>query len=656
MWPTFFLPSLLRAGVTDRPPQFAAVRCGETEAPIDMAVDFPAARAGQCIFFIVYTQYNTSYSDADALIEHATDILPLALKGNSALNSPTHYVPNVYYKFLEEADLTRIFTFSVDGYLVGPVCAAAFVIDSVNTACPVMTPTTWWSEYRASHTLCGPVELPDTDAYVFQVIGWLPADPLETATPFDLGVVKGPQDVTLSFDHQFGMDGTSASEPAKQYWLGVWKALLAQDENWIPGETALNSLDTANGWTATGMTRTRPGTYYTLIAATGTGRHQMERDVTLAAGEEYTFAVMITSPTNGNSAPYISILDPNANEAGLGVWKVSPDYSSFPPSFIIDTAADRGTQWHDGHFLPHIDGDPNYAGGWLFIHFKARVAGTHTLRIGTTNGTSSLSYTSTGAAEEKVQIRHALFRRGFVNPMKVYTPSGAVTDGTGAEMKRAATFNARGFRQGNAYSYAWSIVPAGVPVPPMRIATGADTDIDGMEIYPLTAILDYSYGGNHYGQHHLSRPLFPMANGSPGKYYLECKLTAVAASTGVTVGVSPMWYGITNSAPIAGVLPAGAPRYSYTYTPTLNDVIGITVDFDAKQVKFYVNNTLQSTVSMVDNYQTGGNDEANMPMVVQCSRLHNSRIYGRHILEWKVKTADFTYSPPTGFIEADYLS
>lgn len=654
MWPTFFIPGLARF-TGDVPLEYAAFRCGTTVAPIDMAVDFPTARAGQCIFFVVYAQYNIAFTDSDAFIEHASDILPLALKGHSVLDTAKNYIPNVYYKFLTSDDLDRTFEFTVDGFLVGPVCVAAFVVPDVHAECPVMTPSTWWPERYASHAICGPVEMPGQDAYVFQVIGYLPTSVTAPATPFQLGEVCGPQDVTLLADEDFGHQGDGADRPTKQYWLGAWKARHAQDENWIAGEEPTNTLNTMNGWTNVGMTRTQSGTHYALLAASGSGRHQMEYEVSLTAGEEYTFAVQISSPDAGFSAPFISIYDPNGDEAGFGFWKDQRNYGGpAGPNFYIDTAADRTTQWHAGWYFPDIDGSPNTAGGWMFIHFKARTSGTHALRIGTTQGNSTLSYTALSIQEERVRVHHAMFRRGFVNPMRVYTPDGAVTDGTGSEMGRAATFNARGFLAATTWSYAWSIVPATGTVPPIRIAHGADTDIDGFppDTNPLIPRQSLEYGGNHNGSHHLSRPLYPIANGVAGKYYLELKVNTAVASQVIIFGVSPMWRGIANSDPITSLTPV----YSYEASGVASgDVYGMTVDFDAHEVKFYKNNSLVATRTMTDNYQSGGNDEADMPMVIQCASF-GSRQFGWHAIEWKLKDGTFTYSPPSGFIEADYLS
>lgn len=422
------------------------------------------------------------------------------------------------------------------------------------------------------------------------------------------------------------VDYTTNLQPGSySFNLNSWVGNNNEDENWIPGETMLSSGQDPS-WTKVNVTVTRSGTYDgRMDPINGTARHYIEQSVSLVAGVEYMFAHCMKSQwqTGDQGQMTISYVDPAGNERLMHHQGTGWEYNSGACT-RKDPLGDYGTTWTARNWTAREDGVPSTTGAIPTLVFTALTTGTYKLRIGISS-TAEGEVCSTGATNRR--FSGILFRRGWRPYRRVHTPNGAVYQGTGRSAAHSVSYLAGMSGASTASFYGLGFHPAWDNLPRARLHVGVgtpgDTDFalsdDGLTIYeyqptsndhPIVAMAD--------------RPIMPTVSGIPQKYYMEW--TVLSGGTDLQMGMAYPFHQFSSNDERWNVTGywwdqknANSPYTRGFLTPfeylqpdvgngdfTTGDILGIAVDYSAKTVKFWKNNSLIKTLTMYDG--TGQND------------------------------------------------
>lgn len=639
----------------------AVLACGDTVYTTP-GTDVPTAQAGD---LAVWVLMQSPGAGAGGVAQRAS--LPT---GWSWLIQPTSNggeMVGVCFKFLEAADLTTTFSSTKGGEYINAFCSRLFVYRNVHPEYPFggvsvqqnAEPITTIGGYG------NPVPVFATNHKVLSIWAASEVTTAYDAWPTDSALVPtGP----TTFDVNYKLKLASTGGPGDRHFdLTTYSASIASDENLFPGET-LSATVVADQWTATRVNRAARTTepVQTLWASNVNGTHYLEKEMTLVAGQKYTYAMMLRYGTG--SSGYLTIEGPDTNERGSEFGRYGSVNWKMNESTHLDPLSDRGSVWHSWFYGGKEDGDPSVTGGWCIIHFTAQESGVHKFRLRISSGYGgTMSFVGDGA--HSIGVRHAFLARGYVTPHLVQTSTGAVTGGT--ETRRAQT---RGwmrlpFQDDNRapihHAYHIAINPAWPTLPLARLnasqlgqndATANDREAaDG-----LTASYETLSSDDAPGHIAVDKLIWPTRDGVAGKYYFEVTIEQYVVAQAISIGVMPL-----SSLPQTVDLASNGAGYSirldgYISTPegyltpitaptnTVGDVWGVAVDYAAKEVKFYQNGTLYHTIAMLDGGSSSFTTDTPMRATVMVNRASGSS----HKVSLNLR-GPFDQTPPVGFVAYD---
>lgn len=214
------------------------------------------------------------------------------------------------------------------------------------------------------------------------------------------------------------------------YRMGAGGLTAYDDENWIPNENSDSCLAAA-GWTGTGVgtvSRGGTGSQYAVFSGSGASstRHYWEYEVTLEAGEKYTFFFATQRSSwnfaNGDMSTGISYVDPSAVERGA--IHTDGNFTAY-----LDPSADRLTTWHVELFSGGASSVPSNYSAMVALYFTAGAAGTYKLRVnGIEGGTTNWTFVS--STNEQWKVSCVNFRKGWRAPWPVQTGDSPVYVGS----------------------------------------------------------------------------------------------------------------------------------------------------------------------------------------------------------------------------------
>lgn len=378
------------------------------------------------------------------------------------------------------------------------------------------------------------------------------------------------------------------------YRMGAGDLTAYDDENWIPNENSGSCLSAA-GWTGTGVgTRTRGGTgsQYTVFSGSGAGstRHYWEYEVTLEAGEKYTFFYGTQRNNwnygNGDMSTGISYVDPSAVERGAIHTDGTLSY--------LDPNADHGSTWYAESLSGGASGVPSNYSSIVALFFTAGAAGTYKLRVnGIENGTTNWTFVTSGSEQWKITCVN--FRKGWRSPWPVQTGDSPVYAGSDPVEKVCPTIGWLSCSDTDAISRifrCFSVVASskdefsGVS---LRGAESAWAPMAGLRAYGYYDRLAYGlFGGSRsYGSSGLlaSRtPVYPTYGGVRRKYYVE--FTALGSGSNWSLVLHTPAAGAQSTGRNIFIHAQDGYAYDTVATPTaisgsvaVSDKIGAMVDF-----------------------------------------------------------------------------
>ena len=623
------------------------------------ATDTPAAIEGHLAVIVTYFQGDLVAGDGNTSVTGLTGWTLLAGSGM--------HMFTVHYKFLTIADLNNTFTYTLDAEGIKRGCRVVYVVDNVNTEAPFYSFVTDYFLHgfrrvnATTNTMGMAVPSPafSTGQHAITITHSRDynsaADAWSDMNLMELGEVSSWADLNIvekSFPYIMG------DIPCMQFRIVSRKANINLDENLIPGETVFSSMQDPS-WATAGVSVSRPNTYLTALTGTGTGKHYAEQTLALTAGERVTFYVYFKEDGSYPNAVYkahMYIVDPSNNERGVWVYKDGGPVNLFVSGFI-DPLSDRNTVWRHCAYEPKQDGNPSVDGMVLALYLTAPTSGNYKFRFGPAygaNGTST-SFTAAGGLGSTVYVSHAGIRKGYHSARRVWTPDGAVSGvgKTGLIDNPGYLLNVsdQGANPFETQQFTMVFNPSWIKYPVARISADlANVDSPGQNVIvsgdsytipnPNTPLAD-----DYQNYFSADKYVHPMQGGVVGKYYWEARVDVVTDAN---------WF----SNQIVGIVPPlnpGVSDWNINSVPgigydayvngdgglAVNDVIGVAMDFQAGEVKFYRNNVLKKTVAMT----------ATIPW---CAYAMAPPAFGRPQGQWTIRLrAPFTYTPPAGFVEYD---
>lgn len=628
-----------------------SVRVGAT--PVTMtytpAVDTPGVQVNDLAVMVIY--YQGGYTGGNG----STTIT--GLTGWTQLVGPGAHYFAVYYKILTDVDLTDTWTFTLDHALINKGCRDVYVYRNVNTEVPFYSFTSdaymyglpgQASETKGESGFASPSAAFSTGQHALSLVhirdytnsyaSW------DALPQLDIGEVT-PEAVT---QHTFPYLG--GDTPAMHFRILTRKANVSKDENLIPGETIYASVQDAS-WTTSGISVTRPDTYYTALNTAGAGsiQHYAEQSITLAAGEKVTFFVAMKQGAtySGDMCCHMYVVDPNNNERGV-FYQYDTGPRNVYRAAYLDPLADRGTVWHAGMWAWDNDGIPSTDGFPIVIWITAPVSGTYKFRIGPAHGASGTSTSFVATGGRSVWIKHAGLRKGFHTPRFIPTGGGAVSNVPASGMiDNPGYIMDYSVKPYDGQHFTLVINPSWIRYPAARIVQDLTASESFNSVIEKTDN-NFKVTGNWLGDDALcvvtaDKFVSPSLNGAYGKYYFEAQVTQVIHGSntyGQCVAVVAPAFGWPNAGQYFN------PGYWYDRYQddgaawTTNDVVGVAIDYENLQVKFYRNNVLRKTVSI--------------PNVPLAAAVQSPWTYMGQTGIWTVRMRPpFTYTPPTGFVEYD---
>jgi hypothetical protein len=643
----------------------AAPSCGDT-VYYTPSTDTPTAAVGDLAVWIIMHTIEGSGQQGGT-----TKRIPLPT-GWKFLIEPGDYVSNVVsvlYRVLSADDLTTTFSVTKASSAVWTMCQRIMVYRNFHPEYPFGAVSTR-HQLEVNSNIGGipqPVPVFANPQFVLSICASYPNNFQARANwPDDSGYVLVGQ-TTFSGEYKHLIE--NGTPGTRNYFdITTWPGSVASDENLIPGETLTDTLLPAN-WTYTNVTLGASSLGKRRAQASAiNATHYFERSVTLTAGQKYTYSIMQQYGT-GSSA-VLSITDPSTVERGAEFGRDGERI--FRGRTYFNPSADLGTVWHWDLYMGNEDGSPSETGGWCTLYFTAPTTGTYKLRVYLTSGyggaiPGGLTYTGDGA--HSIDVRSAQLATGYITPQLVQTPTGPVTGGTETRRTQGRGWLVHPFYDPNTAAewqgvqYQIAINPPWATLPLARLnaamigendATSDDrTSTDGLQTsYPVFTSDDSR------GAIVADRLIYPTRAGVPGKYYFEAKVDAV--SIAMAVGVAPIGCRITTVDTTSGsnygycVELGGIVRAPHidlvdtlSLTNNVNDIWGVAVDYAAKTVTFYQNNTLRKLIAMAD---AGTQYIPEVPLRATLATFGHWTTYGKWTLNLK---GPFTYTPPAGHVAYD---
>lgn len=646
--------------IADTAAELCSNRVGDTPVTLTYtpAVDTPNATEGHFALIVTYFQGDLVGGDGSTTVT--------GLAGWTQVVGSGSHMFVVHYKFLTVDDLNTTFTYTLDAVGIKKGCRVVYIVQNVNTEAPFYSFT---SDYylhgnrRANKTwptmgAAVPSAAFATGQHAFTITHSRDYNAAADAWS-DMGLVELGETSTWADLHvtEKSFPYLSGDIPCMQFRIVGRKANVSRDENLIPGETELSSMQDAS-WNTSGVLITRPNTYFTAIEATGAGviQHHAEQTLELTAGEKVTFAVWFreeSSYPNSTRKVLMYTVDPSNNERGVFLTKDGTPRNLYVSEFL-DTQADRNTNWRYLAYKCDNDGNPSTDGMVLVLYLVAPTTGTYKFRFCPAyySGGTSSSY---AAASGKLYVMHAGLRKGWHSPRKIWTPNGPVSNSAVMGVIDNPGYLLNTGDQGNnpfeSQQFTMVLNPSWIKYPKAQFVpylANVDSTGQGVIVSGDTYTVP---NGNTWTSDDLvnlfatPKYVHPMQGGVAGKYYWEarCDVVTNAGSTSYQmVGIVPpfsAWASDWNINSYPGIW--YDPYLNGDGGLAVNDVIGVAMDFDAGQVKFYRNNVLKYTAAF----------DKNIPWAAFVAA---PPAYMRPQGQWTVRMrGPFTYDPPTGFVEYD---
>lgn len=626
------------------------------------AVDTPDADVGHLAIFIAYFQGNLVGGDGSTTTT--------GLTGWTFLVGTGSHMFAVWYKFLTLEDLNTTHTVTLDNVSIYKGCRDIYVLSNVNQEAPFYAFVTDYylhGNRRFNATVgqmgaASPAPALAQGQHVLTITHSrdynASADAWSDMNLIPLGEMQDEADYRVT-EHSFPYLASDA--PCMQFRLVSRKANVSKDQNLIPGETLISSMQDPS-WDTNGVLITRPNTFYTAIEGTGAGpmEHYAEQTLNLTAGEKVTFYVYFREESSyPNAVPkmHMYIVDPNDNKRGVWGWKDGGPVAMYIGG-TIDTAADLYTNWHYLFYKAKQDGNPSMDGGVMVLYLTAPTTGDYRFRFGPAYGSpgtgNNTSFTASGG---KLMVTHTGLRKGYHSPRRIWTPNGPVINGSSTGMVENPGYlmdiNRPGVGSNPFETQQWTMVinPAWPRYPIARVSPDlANIDspnlsvnyTNGEFIVPYTN--DLIIHDEYEHMYRVDKYLHPTIAGAPAKYYWEARVLAVTDPgwhSDQQVGiVGPLYGGDSDWA-------SGDPGYNFdAYADgdggwAINDIVGVSLDYAAGQVKFYRNNVLKKTIAI-------------NPAVPYAAYTKAPPSYMRPQGVWGVRLREpFTYAMPAGHVPYD---
>jgi hypothetical protein len=612
MWPTYYIPPQVLY-VEPPPPGYINNGCGTstTFVPTNIA----DLRVGYFMLWICVTNTGRTWGEGAALtIPEGWEIYAADPGLRNANNSGSV----IFYRWATAEDLDPA-TFYVSTFVspntngIYRVCSVTYAYTNIHRNMPFANRNTsrasGSSDWRQTEPLF--MHLGHEGSPVVLVTGSKGTDASSSAWGLQSEQPLGP---VLADEQLFSLPYIVDSG-YNAFYVGRRVASNTEGENWIPGETATSSVQDA-GWSSFAMglktmannhARLRPGGF-------GYGRHYIEYEVSLVAGEEYTYHLSRRGSLKSGyeGALGVSYVDSLGNERG-GIVHSTTRWGS-----VLDPLTDYGSVWEHRTLAEREDGDPSTTGCTLILTFTAQTTGTYKLRIsiarGYWNGSGyTYAWEFTPASNEYRDIRAVCFRRGKDPAYFLPTPNGPVMAGEEKNGALASCWDDFSFSApnescpGGVSNHLLFALNKNVELAPAVMETYWNWgDTCGLVEYN-TVYATYVTSDDAAAIISSSRPVMPRINGVLQKYYYELTLlNAKHIQLGVNFaamgGGGSYLYDTRNGKCSIPNADNNEITIGTVVSPLIGDVWGCLIDYVNKQIVFYRNNALVGSISMLDTY------------------------------------------------------
>lgn len=622
MWPTFYIPGLARGESDLTFVGAVTLGCFYHTIVFTPQSQVPACRAGDLFVIVVHGDADGAN---DNFVNFSPDVFERYLWSSMNINRFRQYggtPTGVFYKFLTSDDLDDVFTIthgSGTNNNLYEICARAYVFRNASEDVPLdcftftrtLTRGSTGAPMALQHGACASNT---TDDYQF-VIGAIRRDFVASGVAWPSSLVELSPPLADTWAPALRDD---ASGRAYQIRVGLRETgpsppNLFASEDWA---------DCCSGWAPVGLnSNAMMGSphHYRRIESNGVNtRHYIETEVALTAGERYSWhtLVRIYTTSGSSSAPFgaLTVVTPASDEFGIVIAGNGTTNGAYIAEWV-DPLADHKTNWYAHMGDPKFDGIPNdHQPHPCSVHFIAPTTGTYKFRVSVGTAASWAGMTHTVSGELFSLYRTGLFA-GYQAP--IWSPSGgnAALDrqqgGTVYFCDGATPFTGEGG------SYSFVVVKKESTVRPAILLPYHGTCGGGMQIEAdgLTA-RDPSIWVDESCSMLCTRQVYPKISGVEQAYYAEITIDAFGGGTGgagQSITVQPLhgsavdaendmgegvygwrrdgnvYYGQANGLTVAGT----------AWSVAVGTVLGVLVDYANREIKFYRNGTLASTVSMV---------------------------------------------------------
>lgn len=624
MWPTFYIPSLIRADDLDLVEVFD-LDCYVPIIYYTPDEDSPSARAGDLVVLFVNSDMEGSASFPFSMNDaNWKRYLWCPNSSNERRQYGTHSF-TVLYRVLTGGDLSTTFSFThSDGTQSSKeLCARGYILRNFHPQIPLDCFSYGCSTIfdidprcRLFGILGGSASNVPGD-FMFSAL-WLRTNPGNSADPFPTAGVKLSAPLADAWHNSLRDGGlgianhiSSGLRLTTEYLENLipdqgWNAHLT---NWTP--YGLDTFTTNTG----GPTES----FAVLIANNVPGRHYAEVEVNLTAGVSYSFHSTIRIVTSDRDQVGVTVVPPSGGEFGfvgeslLNANGFGPHESTATP--YLDPDSGRQVWWWGGVVGLGFDGVPNTQQYPMSLLFTAQETGVHKLRISVADGPDVTDLEHSNTSARAIVYRTALLE-GFCSP--TWVPSNYTGQLRRLQQGPIYHFNTSGSGfQSSQFVGAYSfVVNKNVPTLARAIMLpylglgigGSKVGDDGLTITkPITV-------GNDADSPMLcTRQVYPDIDGTEQAYYAEIRLTSVGTSDDQNrIVVGPLhgrfWdmenngqYGVYSWAQNGTFIRSGSASGlpSSAWSASAGTVIGVLVDYPNRLVNFYKNGTLIGSMAMI---------------------------------------------------------
>lgn len=643
MWPTFYIPSG-NVYLDETYVNQSSEICGNS-ITFDLDVDLPGIQAGDYVVYFVRVNNGGDHDSAtvhERMIQQPAEVECIwqeprynRHKQSFESNMANAIWANVYGEFITDTTVTRTFTRNSTNY---GLCGFALAYRGANRLRPVT-----YLESTAARVTGGTLPYVGTEINNGVVYPAVKTNSTDVAWVFrcmhgqraafgSFGGTPGTYYGDRSLNGSVYTAYTSVASAVGYH--AAWRAwheygtLSEMPVNLLPWDqvTTAGSVTEGiytSGWNLNGVTRANDdtGSYQVqrIYGNGSAGTHDLYCDVTLTAGEQYFFSVMLHGLDDASVYTALIIENPSAVEEGF---TFAPE--GYPGISLYNKI---GTHSHVPFMhTPDADGIPVDMTGVVGMVYTAGATGTHRVKIAMADKFASGALSFVASTASYISINHAqltLNRLGVGGPDGVTAGwrkwiSAGIEDTTtyGQYCSMAFCINrlSDSFAEAKLEAHYPECSPEGTFYPEWadfstKLAINADEII--------------GQNGQNINRVHADQWVFPTyrttPEGSPvtGKYYAEITVD------NITPGTLSVWtehtssrkfqtedttygqcigYGSTGGTAVPEGCTASATPASFT----TGDVIGVAIDYSTERTTFYKNGTEQFYVAWPTAWMDGG--------------------------------------------------